>query len=86
MSDTASVMTGEGNLEIAILPDPSVYDGRFVNNGWLQELPKPLNKITWENVALISPNTAKELGINQSKEQNDHAGGERCGDDYYERW
>ena len=52
-----------GGLEIAILPDPSVYDGRFANNGWLQELPNPLTKITWENVALVSPRTAARLGL-----------------------
>lgn len=50
-----------GDLEISIRPDPSVYDGRFANNGWLQELPNPLTKITWDNVALVSPNTAKRL-------------------------
>ncbi len=53
------------SLEIAILPDPCVYDGRFSNNGWLQELPNPLNKVTWDNVALISPKTAERLGVNQ---------------------
>ncbi|MEP7037730.1 MAG: TAT-variant-translocated molybdopterin oxidoreductase, partial [Acidobacteriota bacterium] len=58
---------GDG-LEISILPDPCVYDGRFNNNGWLQELPNPLTKITWDNVALISPATAKRLQINQGKE------------------
>lgn len=56
---------GDG-LEITIMPDPSVYDGRFVNNGWLQELPNPLTKITWDNVALVSPATAATLGVNQS--------------------
>ncbi len=76
LSESTEELKGDGDLEIAILPDPSVYDGRFANNGWLQELPKPLNKITWENVALISPNTAQRLGINQSKEYNDYAGGE----------
>lgn len=75
MSQNAE-LKGDGNLEISILPDPCVYDGRFANNGWLQELPNPLNKITWENVALVSPKTAKELGINQNKEYNDYAGGE----------
>ena len=54
-----------GSLEISILPDPCVYDGRFTNNGWLQELPNPLNKVTWDNVALISPKTAQRLGVNQ---------------------
>jgi len=62
-------------LEISILPDPSVYDGRFANNGWLQELPNPITKITWDNVALISPRTAQRLGINQGKEYNEYSGG-----------
>ncbi len=64
-----------GNLEISILPDPSVYDGRFSNNGWLQELPNPLTKITWENVALISPRTAQELKINQNVDEEEFVGG-----------
>ncbi len=44
----------------------AIYDGRFANNGWLQELPNPLNKITWENVALVSPATAARLGLNEA--------------------
>jgi len=51
-----------GSYEVIFLPDPSIYDGRFANNGWLQELPKPLTKITWDNVALVSPATAKKMG------------------------
>lgn len=66
-----------GGLEILILPDPSVHDGRFANNGWLQELPKPLTKITWDNVALISPATAAKLGINQGNDQDEMSGGVR---------
>ena len=46
-------------LEIVFRPDPSIWDGRFANNGWLQELPRPLTKITWDNAALISPATAE---------------------------
>jgi molybdopterin-containing oxidoreductase family iron-sulfur binding subunit len=65
-----------GNFEINILPDPNIYDGRFANNGWMQELPKPLNKVTWDNVALISPKTAESLGVNQSREYDPQAGGE----------
>ncbi len=65
-----------GNLEISILPDPCIYDGRFTNNGWLQELPNPLTKITWENVALVSPNTARRLGVNQSTDADAMVGGE----------
>jgi MoCo/4Fe-4S cofactor protein with predicted Tat translocation signal len=50
-------------FEIVFRTDPSVYDGRFSNNGWLQELPKPQNKLTWDNAALLSPATAKQLGV-----------------------
>jgi molybdopterin-containing oxidoreductase family iron-sulfur binding subunit len=50
-----------GSFEVIIRTDPSIYDGRFANNGWLQELPKPLTKVTWDNVALISPNSAYQL-------------------------
>jgi molybdopterin-containing oxidoreductase family iron-sulfur binding subunit len=54
---------GAGGLELIFRADPSVYDGRFANNGWLQELPRPLSKITWENAAFMSEATAKQLGI-----------------------
>ena len=53
---------GEG-LELSIRPDASVFDGRFNNNGWLQELPRPISRITWENAALVSPATAAQLGV-----------------------
>ena len=43
----------------------SVWDGRFANNGWMQELPDALTKLTWDNAALLSPATAKELGVKQ---------------------
>ena len=58
----AGKASAAGGLEIAFRADPSVYDGRFANLGWLQELPKPLSKITWDNVALVSPKTAAALG------------------------
>jgi molybdopterin-containing oxidoreductase family iron-sulfur binding subunit len=50
-------------LEVVFRPDPAVHDGRFANNGWLQELPKPLTKLTWENAAHVSPRTAGALGL-----------------------
>jgi len=50
--------------EITFGPDPTIWDGRFANNGWLQELPKPITKLTWDNAALISPRTAHRLSIN----------------------
>ena len=45
-------------LELLLAPDPTVWDGRYANNGWLQELPKPLTTLTWSNVALVSPELA----------------------------
>ena len=50
-------------LEVDFRRDPTVYDGRFANNGWLQELPKPMTKLTWDNAALIAPATAERLGV-----------------------
>ena len=50
-------------LEVIFRPDPTIYDGRFANNGWLQELPKPITKLTWDNAAVMSPATATRLGL-----------------------
>ena len=50
-------------LEVVFLPSPSLHDGRFANDGWLQELPDPLTKLTWDNPALVSPKTAESLGL-----------------------
>jgi molybdopterin-containing oxidoreductase family iron-sulfur binding subunit len=55
--------SSDGALELLLLPDPSIYDGRYANNGWLQELPKPLTKLTWENAVLLAPATAQKLGV-----------------------
>ena len=52
-----------GKLEVVFRPDPTIYDGRFANNGWLQELPKPITKLTWDNAAIMSPATASQLGV-----------------------
>jgi molybdopterin-containing oxidoreductase family iron-sulfur binding subunit len=49
-------------LEIAFRTDPGVFDGRFANLGWLQELPRPLTKLVWDNAAVLSPKTAQRLG------------------------
>ncbi len=54
---------GDDELELALRPDPLIWDGRFVNNGWLQETPRPVTKLTWDNAALISPATAQRLGV-----------------------
>jgi MoCo/4Fe-4S cofactor protein with predicted Tat translocation signal len=51
------------DLELNFRPDPTIFDGRFANNGWLQELPKSLSKLTWDNAAYLSPATAVRLGF-----------------------
>lgn len=60
-------MTG---MEIVFRPDPYVLDGRNANNGWLQELPRPLSKVTWDNVAYVSARTAERLGIAVTRSGN----------------
>ncbi len=50
-------------LEIVFQTDPTIWDGRYTNNGWLQELPKPITKLTWDNAALVGPSTAERLGL-----------------------
>jgi MoCo/4Fe-4S cofactor protein with predicted Tat translocation signal len=52
-----------GSLEVVFRPDPAVGDGSFANNSWLQELPKPVTRTTWDNAVLISPETAQQLGL-----------------------
>ena len=53
----------EKAIEINFRRDPSIYDGQFSNNGWLQELPKPMNKLTWDNPVLMGPAMAERMGI-----------------------
>jgi molybdopterin-containing oxidoreductase family iron-sulfur binding subunit len=53
-----------GAIEINFRRDPSIYDGRFSNNGWLQELPKPLTKLTWDNPIMIGPAMAERMKLN----------------------
>jgi MoCo/4Fe-4S cofactor protein with predicted Tat translocation signal len=55
--------TAQATTEIVFRPDPNVGDGRFANNGWLQELPKPISKLTWDNAVLVSPALAQRLGF-----------------------
>jgi len=55
--------TTDSGLEVQIKPDPHLWDGRFANNGWLQELPKPLDKLCWDNVVRISSVLAQQLRV-----------------------
>jgi molybdopterin-containing oxidoreductase family iron-sulfur binding subunit len=52
-----------GVYELVIQPDPALWDGRFAGNGWLQELPDPVSKVVWDSGAIVSPHTAKGLGL-----------------------
>ena len=64
-----------GGAEVVFLPSPSIHDGRFANDGWLQELPDPLTKLTWDNPALVSPKMAETLGLaNEDVVRVDYAG------------
>jgi molybdopterin-containing oxidoreductase family iron-sulfur binding subunit len=58
-----AVPAPKGGLEIAFAPDYKVVDGRFAENAWLQELPDPITKLTWDNAAALSPATASRLGV-----------------------
>jgi MoCo/4Fe-4S cofactor protein with predicted Tat translocation signal len=59
----AQAASGSG-YQLNFRRDPSIYDGRFSNNGWLQELPKPLTKLTWDNPIMIGPAMAERLKLN----------------------
>jgi molybdopterin-containing oxidoreductase family iron-sulfur binding subunit len=66
-----------GGLELIIRPDPSVYDGQFSHNPWLQELPKPFSKLTWDNTIQIGPELAHRLKLHNEQLAELSAGGEK---------
>jgi molybdopterin-containing oxidoreductase family iron-sulfur binding subunit len=59
--DAKDFTTTEDSLEVLLVPDFHALDGRFINNGWMQECPHPITKLTWDNALLISPVLAKSL-------------------------
>jgi molybdopterin-containing oxidoreductase family iron-sulfur binding subunit len=63
LADDQPSNTGGPNYELVFQADPTIYDGRFANNGWLQELPKPITEVTWDNAVIMSPATARALGV-----------------------
>jgi molybdopterin-containing oxidoreductase family iron-sulfur binding subunit len=58
-----SNIPNQDNFEISFQISPAVHDGRFANNGWLQELPDTVTKLSWDNAALMSHKTAEHLGV-----------------------
>jgi MoCo/4Fe-4S cofactor protein with predicted Tat translocation signal len=71
----AAAAAAPGQLEVVFRPDPTVWDGEFADNGWLQELAKPFSKLTWDNAALISPATAQRLGVQNEQVVRIESGG-----------
>ncbi|MDB5048674.1 MAG: quinol:cytochrome c oxidoreductase iron-sulfur protein precursor [Fibrobacteres bacterium] len=63
-----------GGLEIIFRAHPNLYDGRFANNAWLQELPDPITKLTWDNAAFISPKLADKIGVSAHLFNKDKTG------------
>jgi len=63
LREPAAPAADSTELDLVFAPDPTVWDGRFANNAWLQELPKPLTKLTWDNAALVGPTLAQRLGL-----------------------
>ena len=66
-SDLPAPAPAAEGIELNFRADPATYDGRFANNGWLQELPRPITSLTWDNAALMSKSTADELGIDTQR-------------------
>jgi molybdopterin-containing oxidoreductase family iron-sulfur binding subunit len=73
--DTPTQGGGGAGFTLVIRPDPTIYDGRFANNGWLQELPKPLSKVDWDNYVALRPGDAEALGVRNGDVVELRAGG-----------
>jgi len=72
----AAIKPPAGELELVLAPDAGVYDGRYANNGWLNELPNPVTKSTWSNPLLLSIADAARLGLRDEDEARVSAGSE----------
>jgi molybdopterin-containing oxidoreductase family iron-sulfur binding subunit len=65
LSPNVPMPTQKDSIEIIFRPDPNVYDGRWANVGWLQELPKPVTNLSWDNAAIVSGATLTKLGLEE---------------------
>ena len=63
LSTLAPPPTASDGVEVVFRPDPTVWDGTYTGNAWLQELPKPLTKLTWDNALLLSPAMARRMKL-----------------------
>jgi len=73
LTATAAAAPAADKLDVLFVPSHNLFDGRFANNSWQQEVPDPLTKITWDNAALLSPATAKALGVVERPVDSDFA-------------
>ncbi|HEY6490131.1 MAG TPA: TAT-variant-translocated molybdopterin oxidoreductase [Terracidiphilus sp.] len=65
LSTTVPLPASKDALEIIFRPDPNIYDGRYSNVGWLQELPKPVTSLSWDNAAIVSGAMLTKLGVEE---------------------
>jgi MoCo/4Fe-4S cofactor protein with predicted Tat translocation signal len=63
LATPAPAEVGPSVLEVVFRPSTHTFDGRFANNAWMQELPDFITKLTWDNAAMINPNTASQIGV-----------------------
>jgi molybdopterin-containing oxidoreductase family iron-sulfur binding subunit len=76
-SATASAVSSTGTMEVIFRRDPTIYDGAFSNNAWLQETPKPMTQVCWDNAVQISVKTAEKLGLQTEDEVEIEVGGRK---------
>ena len=72
----AAKPAGDG-VTLCFRPDPTIWDGSLASNVWLQELPKPISKLTWDNAVIVAPATAQKLGLGQQERIELEAGGRK---------
>jgi molybdopterin-containing oxidoreductase family iron-sulfur binding subunit len=65
--NSTPALVGEEAFEVVLVADSKLIDGRYANLGWLQEMPDPVTQLTWDNAALVSPATAKKLGVREHR-------------------
>ncbi len=76
-SPPAALRTAASDIELVFVADASVHDGSYANNAWLQELPRPFSKITWDNALQLGPATARALGVQSGDVVSAQAGAGR---------
>ncbi len=67
LAPAAPSRVADGDVELVLAPDPRTGDGAWANSAWLQELPKPVTQLTWDNAALMAPALARRLGVDNDE-------------------